>query len=128
MTSCTPGASRPSSGTVIVAGSASSQWTRSPGHHPTPGFTETSDTIITWSAAGTRLFVTAVGEGRDIGFARGDAPSFRPHLVHVAGDGYIVGSNSSFADFFVASSAGTGAVFNAITGTPAEPAAGPASS
>ena len=88
----------------------------------------TSGTIITWSAAGTRLFVTAVGEGRDIGFARGDAPSFRPHLVHVAGGGYIVGSNSSFADFFVASSAGTGAVFNAITGTPAEPAAGPASS
>ena len=52
-------------------------------------------------------------------------PSFRLHLLRVAGGGFITGSGSSFVDFFFANPADSDAVFNAISGTLAAQSAGP---
>ncbi len=86
----------------------------------TPGFTVASNSILTWSASGARLFVTAVSGDRNIGFAWGDAPGFGMHLVSVPGDGRVYGDS-----FFYADPAGTGAVFNVQIGSGVRQAAGP---
>ncbi|HLH84981.1 MAG TPA: hypothetical protein VKV38_17135 [Trebonia sp.] len=78
----------------------------------TPGFTVAADSILTWSASGARLFVTAVSADRNIGFAWGDAPGFGMHLVSVPGDGWVYDDS-----FFYADPAGTGAVFNVQVGS-----------
>jgi hypothetical protein len=99
---------RPQSG--IAAGTALTVVDRGTGRSrtiPTPGFQLWANSVLSWSNSGTRLFVTAVVDDRNIGFAYGDAPGFRLHLVHVPGGGFPKDSA-----FFFSNANGTGAVDN----------------
>ncbi|MDQ2875792.1 MAG: hypothetical protein M3Y33_13790, partial [Actinomycetota bacterium] len=86
----------------------------------TPGFGVSPDAEPSWSDSGTRLFVTAVRDGQSIGFAYGDAPAFRMHLVLVARAGI------PYDSYFVPVPDGSGMIDNIIEGTrPGDVSSGP---
>ncbi|MDQ2874908.1 MAG: hypothetical protein M3Y33_09000 [Actinomycetota bacterium] len=84
----------------------------------TRGFDVSPGWAALWSASGRRLFVSAVRYDQTIGFAYGDAPAFRLHLVLVP--------HAQFDWPFVPVPDGSGVIDNPVLGTrPASRTSGP---